>query len=323
MWRLFLLSAGLAGTVACAGAVRNSTTTAIETLAEPENKAAMAELVAGEAMRAELRVLVDELVAGSLTAATSEDASDRVAAWSERLVDRLSPAMAAALKQDLGPAVRAELRAGIADAIATAASAPSRERVALLARGVTAEVADTLLPRMTEGTEDLLRKAVLPALEDSLARLSSGERSPVRQLTSEALLGVSDALDGELGTSLHAFTRIEREALVADLRDELDQGTTGLEAGLGALSAFLVGLLGVSVWAGVQRRRQAEQSTAALRLLTTSIKDLADAGEADALLDRISDKGRGVHSGLALRSYLADHPEVVAQRAQPRRATDP
>lgn len=209
---------------------------------------AVARGVLAEDVRAQL-----EGLSADLSRVVAESLLDQVAAELPGLLDasasRLSPRVASSLRDDLGPALAASL---------------TRDLMPALSAGLE----ESLGPALASVLEGQLLPAIDRAAAESLPPL-------VRDSTREAMLGLGEALEGELGEQARAF--------VFSLVDESKGRVLGDVRGASSwLWALAVALVAVSIACAVfwrqarERRRRCRSRESALFLVTGAINRLPD-----------------------------------------------
>ncbi|MES2639263.1 MAG: hypothetical protein V4850_07255 [Myxococcota bacterium] len=164
---------------------------------EPDVAVVVERVLSAPEMRESIESLARALLAGAHDELGRPEWEALLRERSADLVEGMAPALARGLETDIGPALRRELARGVERALAQLADPGTQAQLADITRAVTTAVIDTLLldPNATEPSRPALRRA-----------------------TEHVLLGVGDALQGDLGTALHGFLRTERQAIAEDTR---------------------------------------------------------------------------------------------------------
>ena len=196
--RCILLLSLSAGIPACApaaqSAIRPAVDAGIDEATERDVARNVEQLLSTPEMRNSLAEVSSALLEGAHGELSQEEWEVLLRARSEDLVEGMAPALARILETDIGPAVRAELARAIQLSLEQLSGTGAQAQLVDVARWVTTAVLDTM---------------VSPAS----ASAHTGERSPVRRATEDAMLGIGDALDGDFGVSMHAFLLAERRAI--------------------------------------------------------------------------------------------------------------
>ena len=226
----------------------------------------------GEQLKPELASLLSEAsssaVRGLLDHAVREDARS--------FAEDLSRAVAAALLDEVAAELPAMLDASAARLSPRIAGSLTRDVGPALATTLTVD----LLPALSESLEQTLGPALRTVLAEQLIPAidqAAAERLPplVRDSTREAMLGLGDALEGELGKQTRAFVfSLAEEAKGHLLPVERKVGT-----GLLALAVALIAVLLACVyfWKQARERRQLLRAReSALFLVTNTINRLPE-----------------------------------------------
>ena len=250
-------------------------------------------LVGGVATAAASGVLDDEvreradLLAGDLSrtvaAALAEETASRLPAILDASFERLSPRLGETIGRDVAPAL---------------ATALTDELVPALAVGLEQSLGPAL--------ERLLAERLLPVLE----RSASEQLPPlVRAGTREAMLGLGEALEGELGRQTRDFFG----SLVDDSAERVEAKIAAKSWLLPATAALLVAaiLIGVYFWRRAREQKQLREAReSALFLVTGAINRLPEdlQGRVKGAVAAAGARDGGERSGgAALRRFLDRH----------------
>jgi hypothetical protein len=163
---------------------------------EPDVAVVVERVLSAPEMRESLEGLARALLAGAHDELGRPEWEALLRERSADLVEGMAPALARSLETHIGPALRRELARGVERSLAQLADPGTQAQLADITRAVTTAVIDTLL---------LDANATEPS------------RPALRRATEHVLLGVGDALQGDLGTALHGFLRTERQAIAEEL----------------------------------------------------------------------------------------------------------
>ncbi len=245
--------------------------------------AAVAEGVLDDSVREDATRFAGDL-SQVLAAAVAEEAAARLPAILDASYQRLSPRLGETLEREIAPALAAALTEELAPALAASLEGP-----------------------LGPALETLLAERLLPAVERA-----ASERLPplVRDSTREAMLGLGDALEGELGEQARTFVHSLIKGSKAELLPAAARtGAWLLPAAAVALLAAI--LAGVYFWRRARdHRREARARESALFLLANTVNRLPDElqGRVKAAVAEAGGKAGGERTGGAeLRLFLDRH----------------
>ena len=278
----------------------------------PENHEQIRSLIAATELEALLGRVVHTMAVDLMDEATAPEREERLKELSRALADELADAAAGYLETDLGPAVREELRQGVTELVSSLASGPNRARLETLLVQLSTELIRQVGPTLSSELSRALSEEFAPLLRAELTTMVEGPDSLTRAATREALNGMGDALEGELGDQLHAFLAVERQELLADADRLGSSADRWLERLLMALAAVLVGVTAN----GVRINRRLQRSDEALRLLTSTVKSLDDRPDVRCLVREVKERGRGSTAGRYLREFIDRRPDLKADSSE-------
>lgn len=298
----------------CAPTTARVTTTTVNSgmaaLSDDANQAHLRAILDGLPLEEATRALAGALLDETRKNLSQEEWNQLVEQGAVRLVDALSPALAVSLQTEIGPALRAELVAGVRDALALMAQDRQRRQVGQIASTLTAAIVDTLTPRVQASVRALLREELAPLLEERLNAAVRGDDPLVRAASRQVMLGLGDALNGELGVAMHAFLAQERGLLMEQADDVSRRWERILSISLGAAGAGLV----VAVAFLQQKIRQQRQSTEALTGVIRAIKRFEDNDEVQVLVEHVKETTKDTPGGKYLDNLIKSQPELNARK---------
>jgi hypothetical protein len=284
------------------------------------NQKQIADLLTSEDFRRAARELSAELAGGAVDGLTQEARLQRLTLKADQFIRALEPTLSAALANsvegELGPALRAELRRGVVEvlrtAIAEGTSGTSQERLGSLAEALTVRISDSLLPRLGPEAGRALREDLLPAFDEAFRRgsmdLSGATASGVpphsigRVVTREAMLGLADALNGDLGLALDGRAKAWQE--------RLDQSSRFWERIAWIFIALSVGGGSVLTWLVYQRQRKLLLLEKSLKMVMHAIKQHDQEPGVRAAVAQIRQLGQERQEGLELKRILHNNPAL-------------
>jgi hypothetical protein len=285
-----------------------------------DRKAEIAALFTSPEFREAARELSAELVGGAVDGLTEEARLQRLTLKADQFIRAMEPTLSAALANsiegELGPVLRAELRRGVVEvlraAISEGTSDSSQERLSGLAAALTDRIAQTLLPRLGPEAGKALREDLLPALDEALRRgakempgAAQAEVPPHsigRVVTREAMLGLADALNGELGQALDGRARSWQE--------RIDQSSRFWERIAWIFILICMGGAGLSIWVVHQRQQKLLLMEESLKLVMHAIKQHDQEPGVRAAVAQIRELGKARREGLELKRILHDNPSL-------------
>ena len=272
-----------------------------------DDRSQIGALVGSPELQAAARELSQALIEGGVDGLKGPELEALIHARSASLVEALSPVLADAVRQDLGPAVREELRKAVAEAAMQATSAPVQHRVERMVVGITGAVAEVLIPQVGPAVGAGLRDDILPAIEGSLRKaIVEEDQNLVRNASKQAMLGIADALDGELGRQLD----LRAERLQQQISSAVDQQTGPWQSVATGLLFGLLGVIGASAYAVQTRRKRTALLENTLLMVMGAIKSTeAEPGVRQAVR-QIKANGRDSEQGLVLKELLRQKPDL-------------
>jgi hypothetical protein len=133
----------------------------------------------------------------------------------------------------------------------------------------------------------------------------------IRSGVEQAMLGLADALNGDLGTAIDTRTMTSVALVVA----ELDQRTTKWENRFYVLSTVLFGVIGLAGWSIYTRRRRIRAVEDTLLMVMTAIKEHEGDLAIRQTVQDIRQKGHGNERGALLKEMLMKQPELRVEPA--------
>jgi hypothetical protein len=201
-------------------------TSTLKALNQPANREQIEELLTSEQVQRSVRELTKAVVDTSLDELTAEERRARIHDLAVGLVRDLGPVFGEQLDKEVLPRVRAEVVRSVQAALDQLLAGANREKLGRLAAGVARTATDAVAPRIeraiagglasgiSRGIEEALSRDLSPAVNKTLDGSSAALARTLRTGAEGAMLGVADALHGELGTVLAE----QRKDLVRDLQ---------------------------------------------------------------------------------------------------------
>lgn len=202
-------------------------TSALKALNAPANRKQIEDLLRSEEVQRSVRELTKTVVDTSLDELATEERRARVHDLAVGLVRDLGPVFGEQLDKEVLPRVRAEVVKSVQAALDQVLADANRDKLGRLAADVARTATDALAPRVeraiadgvasgiSRGIQAVLSRDLSPVLNKTLDGSSAAIARTLRTGTEGAMLGVADALKGELGTVL----KQERKELVQDLQN--------------------------------------------------------------------------------------------------------
>lgn len=259
------------------------------------------------------REIAKGLVSGGLEALARDARDEAIAGLADAYIDQVAQslgnaghALGADLRQELVVTVRA-----VADEML---SSEHRRDAAAMASAISSATARGLLRGSALGLEGELGPAMRTTLERDLGpgmetlvrnHLAPALASGARDVTREALLGVNDALDGELGETLADG----QQSFWDQIDDRLQEGESLAERWFIVAMALLglaVAVVGIAIAAFVVARRRHR----AMRLMTEAVSRAQRHGSVEDILTEIKnmrDTSDHRDGYVELQSFLARH----------------
>jgi hypothetical protein len=243
----------------------------------------------------------------------------------------MARALGVAIDADLGPKLRSELVKAVQESLGAALThenwEDARRNATAIAESVTEVTVKTLMIGLGSGLETEIVPAIRTALEQELGpgfakvvdedlRLALSRTT--REMTREALLGIDDALKGDLGDTL----RNAQAAFWQRLRDTLQEGKEKADSWARVLTLALVLAAAGLVYLGFlwrRARQKALKNDGTVTLVTQAIFETSTEhfDYVDSLLARIKRLGdspanrEGFNN---LREFLSEHKELKVKR---------
>ncbi len=209
----------------CAGVVAPTTRTAVDaslsTLSEAQNRHLIEEILRSDeftrATRGLTRAALDEILSGG---GPGSDA--RLAKASSDLARDIGPALGQTLDDVVLPRVQAAIASSVRASLAQSLSDENRKRVgeftAVVAQAtvvsVGPQIAATISTGITSAVEHILQRDLSPAIGKALDDNTPALARTTRAVTSAALDGVNDAMNGPFGDMFHK----ERKATIEQVQ---------------------------------------------------------------------------------------------------------
>jgi len=201
-------------------------TATLKALNEPANRQRIEELLKSEQVQQSVRELTKTAVDTSLDELTTEERRARIHDLALGLVRDLGPVFGEQLDKEVLPRVRAEVVKSVQAALDQILADSNRGKLDRLAADVARTATDAVAPRIERAIADGIASGIGRAIQGTLSR----DLSPVLNKTLDgssaaiartlragsegAMLGVADALKGDLGVVL----KQQRKELVQDLQ---------------------------------------------------------------------------------------------------------
>jgi uncharacterized protein (DUF697 family) len=201
-------------------------TSTLQALNEPANRKQIEDLLRSEPVQRSVRELTRTVVDASLDELTTAERRARIHDLAAGLVRDLGPVFGEQLDKEVLPRVRAEVVKSVQAALDQVLADANRDRLGRLAADVARTATDAVAPRIeraiaasvasgiSRGIQGALSRDLSPALNKTLDGSSAAIARTLRTGTEGAMLGVADALKGELGT----VVKQQRKELVQDLQ---------------------------------------------------------------------------------------------------------
>jgi len=176
-----------------------ATEEAVQTIAEPDNARAVAQLLTDPAVKAAIRDVSREAVRGML--ALPGEAGADVRERSDKLVRAVMPSLASGIRRDLSPALAGAVREGTEAAFAEAFSPANLGRARAFGASITEETVHTLSGEaaavlVPDVVSSLFASADAAAGTLDLARIGNAVGEVSYAAAREAVLGANDGLRG-------------------------------------------------------------------------------------------------------------------------------
>jgi hypothetical protein len=201
-------------------------TSTLKALNEPANRRRIEDLLKSEPVQRSVRELTKTVVDTSLDELTTGERRARIHDLAVGLVRDLGPVFGEQLDKEVLPRVRAEVVKSVQAALDQVLTDANRDKLGRFAADVARTATDAVAPRLeraisdglvsgiSRGIQGALSRDLSPVLNKTLDGSSAAIARTLRTGTEGAMLGVADALKGELGTVL----KQERKELVQDLQ---------------------------------------------------------------------------------------------------------
>jgi hypothetical protein len=209
----------------CADVVAPTTRTAVDsglsTLAEPQNRRAIEEILRSDeflrATRGLTRAALDEILSGG-----GPDSDARLTKLSTDFARDIAPALGQTLDGVVLPRVQAALADSVRSTLDRLLADQNRRRVGDFTAGVARQAAASVGPQIaatiadgiTTAVERILLHDLSPAIGKALADNTPALANATRAVTSAALQGVADAMSGPFGDMF----RKERKETIAEVQ---------------------------------------------------------------------------------------------------------
>ena len=220
-----LASACALAACGCAGVVAPTTRTAVDTslgtLAEPQNRRVIEEILRSDeiarATRALTRAVLDEILSGG-----GPDSDARLTKLSTDFARDIAPALGQTLDDVVLPRVQAAIAANVRATLAQLLDEQNRKRVAAFTAGVAhdtvvsvgPQISATISSGITSAVERILQHDLSAAIGKALADNTPALANTTRAVTAAALQGVADAMNGPFGDMF----RKERQTTIAQVQ---------------------------------------------------------------------------------------------------------
>jgi len=201
-------------------------TATLRALNEQKNRQQIEELLKSEQVQRSVRELTKTVVDTSIDELTTEERRARIHDMAVGLVRDLGPVLGEQLDKEVLPRVRAEIVKSVQAALEQVLSEPNKEKVgrfvADLARTATtaaapaieSAIADGVSKGVSRAVQSTLSRDLSPVINKTLDGSSAAIARTLRAGSEGAMLGVADALKGDLGVVL----KQQRKELVQDLQ---------------------------------------------------------------------------------------------------------
>jgi hypothetical protein len=277
----------------CAGVVGPTTRTAVDsglsTLAEPQNRRAVEEILRSDefvrATRGLTRAALDEILSGG-----GSDADARLTKLSSDFARDIGPALGRTLDDVVLPRVQAVIAANVRASLEQALSDENRRRVGAFSAGVAREtvasvapqVAATISSAITSAVERILERDLSPAIGKALDDHTPALSRATRAMTAAALLGVDDAMAGPFGdmfrkerqatiVAVQAAEAQQQRALVDEIEKQVGESRRWFETlviGFGVVGLVMLGIAALLWRVLMEQRRQTAQDDGRPRRMT-------------------------------------------------------
>lgn len=207
----------------CAGVVAPTTRTVVDsglsTLDEPQNRRAIEDILRSDefvrATRGLTRAALDEILSGG-----GPGADARLTRLSNDFARDIAPALGTTLDDVVLPRVQATISASVRASLDQTLGDQNRQRVGEFAAGVAhdtvvsvgPQIAATISDGITSAVERVLQRDLSPAIGKALDDDTPALARTARAVTTAALAGVTDAMNGPFGDMF----RKERQATIAE-----------------------------------------------------------------------------------------------------------
>lgn len=232
------------------------------------------------------------LVSGGLEALGEEARDEKIGALADEYIDQVARSLADA-GHELGPELREELVLTVRAVADEMLDSEHRRDAAAMATAISGATARGVMRGVAIGLDEELGPAVRTTLERDLGpgletvlrkHLAPALAEGARNVTKEALLGVNDALEGELGQTLSEGQQAFWDKVDLSLERGQDLAERWFVIAM-ALLGTVVGVLAVAIVALVIARRRYR----AMRLLTEAVSRAKREGSVEDLLGEIKD----------------------------------
>lgn len=236
----------LAGCTAFDVKAQRTLSAGLQALNEPANRKQIEDLLRSEEVQRSVRDLAKTVVDTSLDELTTEERRARLHDLAVGLVRDLGPVFGEQLDKEVLPRVRAEVVKSVQAALDQVLADTNRDKLERLANDVARGATDAVAPRVQRaisdgvasgigrGIQEALSRDLSPAVNRTLDGSSAALARTLRTGTEGAMLGVADALKGELGVvvrqqrkelvqDLQAVAANERKEWIKDLRQEVQR----------------------------------------------------------------------------------------------------
>ena len=198
----------------------------LKALNEPANRQRIEDLLKSKEVQQSVHELTKTVVDTSLDELTTAERSAHLHDLAVGLVRDLGPVFGEQLDKEVLPRVRAEVVKSVQAALDQVLADANRDKLERLAADVARTATDAVAPRIeraiadglasgiSRGIQGALSRDLSPAVNKTLDGSSAAIARTLRTGTEGAMLGVADALKGELGTVL----KQQRKELVQDLQ---------------------------------------------------------------------------------------------------------
>jgi len=295
----------------------------LEELISEENQERLRELAAIPDLRAAARELTQGVLEASLEEFDSPERAEKIFALTETFIDRAMAALEEAVGTELGPRFRRELALSVEEVLAAVSESASLDDLAAAGRSLVSSATRALTETLAEGIDRDLTPALLRALERlsaAAAALTSDEEfsealaTNSRSFMRGAMLGLNDALEGELGATLKRFEESSWQRFESRLKRSKETGRVWLGV-FGSAAVVLALALGFACYQWRLKTRLAASREGAVDLLASAIHGAGRRASVDQLLTEIKQRGRDKHVGYAsLSEFLARHQELRIDR---------